>query len=66
MQNSLSSYPTISWGSKKSERWSSKIHYFGRDGKTLCGKHIPKNRPLGDSWDMCERCAKLLVQKEKG
>lgn len=66
MQNELSYYPTVSWGDRKKEQWSSKIHYANGD-KTLCGRRIPRNRPpANDPWDMCERCAELKEKKGAG
>lgn len=64
MRAILPYYPTISWGSNKNERWSSKIHYDHGNGRTLCGKHIPKNRDSGDSWDMCEKCVRIQEEKK--
>lgn len=57
-------YPTVSWSSRKNERWSSKIHYEGDRGRTLCGLKIPRNRDAGDSWDMCERCVQIRESKD--
>jgi hypothetical protein len=57
-------YPTVSWGNRRNERLSSKIHYDRGDGKTLCGKTIPETDNSGDAWDMCERC--VNIQNAKG
>lgn len=57
------SYPTVSW---RKGHVDSKIHYFGMNGKTLCGRRIPHSGiGEGDAVDTCEQCLKIAEKRSK-